>query len=455
MPIQLKTTKSICPICLRVIAAETYESEGKIYIKKQCSEHGHFQALHPWSNPKHYQAALSMHMEKTKPPAPEGLVINVNSVCNQNCPFCFARANEHIIPEPTIEQIIQSVSKFKGRVIYLSGGEPALRKDTFEIIKQIKYLGFQVFLFSNGKKLSDEGFVRNLKISGLDFVILQFDTFDDCQSKVLRNEALSSFKMKAIENLKKYHIHVYLFVMLVKNINVNQISKILELALNSKGHIRIVNFNPVWNMGRYLKHELMDASAILIEVVKRQGLSCEDFFDTSILSCHISSIQGKFSKIRLNKYPKCEFRCYFMVGSNKNMTPITRLVDVKKVNKYLQSINSCLSSCAYGRALMQAVCLSAYAFNRFCRSSRFRYAIAALLADLLKIKPMLYSNRMMSVIVGTFHTAFNIDLDFAETCNLYSDYPDKNKIFTSSCLRQITCMQEQKAKYNHGHSTHI
>ena len=42
-------TKSICPVCHRVIDAHLYEEGGAVYIAKNCPEHGHFKDLY-WSD---------------------------------------------------------------------------------------------------------------------------------------------------------------------------------------------------------------------------------------------------------------------------------------------------------------------------------------------------------------------------------------------------------------------
>jgi 7,8-dihydro-6-hydroxymethylpterin dimethyltransferase len=45
----IKSTKSICPECLQVLDATILEDGGKVYIKKECPEHGAFQELY-WSD---------------------------------------------------------------------------------------------------------------------------------------------------------------------------------------------------------------------------------------------------------------------------------------------------------------------------------------------------------------------------------------------------------------------
>ena len=52
----IKPTRSICPECLKAIDATIYEDDGKVFIKKDCPEHGHFQELY-WSDYDQYMRA--------------------------------------------------------------------------------------------------------------------------------------------------------------------------------------------------------------------------------------------------------------------------------------------------------------------------------------------------------------------------------------------------------------
>jgi IS5 family transposase len=45
----IRTTKSICPVCYRVIDAEVYEANGAVWMEKRCTEHGAFKDL-CWSD---------------------------------------------------------------------------------------------------------------------------------------------------------------------------------------------------------------------------------------------------------------------------------------------------------------------------------------------------------------------------------------------------------------------
>ena len=169
-----KTTRSLCPKCLKEINAKIIKKNGMLYLTKKCDKHGYFEAPHILNYPPMYKLLSSIH--KGKKYSPEGLLIFLTRDCNQNCPFCFERALDKKMKPPTIQNIIKKSEEFKGDLIYFGGGEPKVREDLPEIIKQVKKTGKKVGMFSNGKKLTDRKYVKELKKAGLDFVIMQFDS---------------------------------------------------------------------------------------------------------------------------------------------------------------------------------------------------------------------------------------------------------------------------------------
>jgi len=52
----IKSTKSICPECLKALDATIFEDGGKVFIKKVCPEHGPFEELY-WSDYDQYVRA--------------------------------------------------------------------------------------------------------------------------------------------------------------------------------------------------------------------------------------------------------------------------------------------------------------------------------------------------------------------------------------------------------------
>lgn len=62
----LELTRSICPVCRKVIDADVLVKEKKVYMHKFCPEHGWFDALLS-SDLEHYQAGLQFNKPGTIP----------------------------------------------------------------------------------------------------------------------------------------------------------------------------------------------------------------------------------------------------------------------------------------------------------------------------------------------------------------------------------------------------
>lgn len=74
------------------------------------------------------------------------------------------------------------------------GAEPTLRDDLEQWIGLIKHYGHLVNMHTNGIKIADYAYLKKLKDSGLGYVSLQFDGFDDKIYNKLRGQNLLGLK---------------------------------------------------------------------------------------------------------------------------------------------------------------------------------------------------------------------------------------------------------------------
>ncbi|MGI6727753.1 MAG: radical SAM (seleno)protein TrsS [Anaerovoracaceae bacterium] len=297
----LSETKSICPVCLKTIYAVRVLRDGKIYLEKECAQHGFFRVLIwegeqeflDWKNtesnskpeifdtevqsgcphdcglcPKHQQQACCV-------------LIEVTNRCNQNCPYCFAESEEDREGDLTpseIKKIYRSLlnrSKDRPFNIQLSGGEPTVRDDLPYIINMGKNLGFPyIQLNTNGVRLAEEeAYCRELKQVGLSSVFLQFDGTNDEIYEKIRGQKILNVKTKAIENLTKVGLSIVLVVTVVPGINDSNVGEIIKFAAEGMPYIRGIHFQPVSYFGRFPK-EPKDEDRItlqqLIHLIEKQ-----------------------------------------------------------------------------------------------------------------------------------------------------------------------------------------
>ncbi|HZJ74540.1 MAG TPA: radical SAM protein [Perlabentimonas sp.] len=267
----LYRTRSVCPTCLKPIDAERISRGKKIFLRKTCHKHGTFETIiwrgnydiGPWINideqelPKDLQCPngcglCSNHLTNTC-----CVVLNITDRCNLSCKFCFADPDNRS-NDPSFDEIKKSlynvISKGKS-LVQLSGGEPTVREDLVEIVRAAKEAGAKyVQLNTNGVLLGEnKQLVKELAEAGLSFVFLQFDGTEDAIYEQLRNKPLLSIKQKAIENCAEYNIGVTLVATLVRDINLNNIGKIISYGLERVPCVRGVHFQPVSFFGRIPK----------------------------------------------------------------------------------------------------------------------------------------------------------------------------------------------------------
>ena len=281
----ITVTKSLCPVCKRVIDASVVEENGQVLIKKDCPEHGHFEDVY-WSSVEEYKRFMKYQIPGDPIENPQtkrdkgcpfdcGLCnehktrtilanIDITNDCNLRCPICFANAAASgYLFEPTMDQIKKMFQLLRDQkpapvdAIQLAGGEPTVRKEVFEIIKLAKDMGFHwVMMASNGIKIAEsEEFTKKLKEAGLSSVYLQFDVLTPEPYIQARGKNLLDVKMRALDNLAKYKIDTCLVPTVVKGMNDDQLGDIIKFGMKHDA-VRVVNFQPVSFTGRISTAEL-------------------------------------------------------------------------------------------------------------------------------------------------------------------------------------------------------
>ncbi|MCX7927049.1 MAG: radical SAM protein [Candidatus Omnitrophica bacterium] len=105
---------------------------------------------------------------------------NTTRACNLACEHCYRDAGAKDKEELNTKEALQLLSEIANsgfRILILSGGEPLLRKDIYELIYQTTQLGMRAVLGTNGTLFNEE-IVRKLKKAGLARVGISLDSTD-------------------------------------------------------------------------------------------------------------------------------------------------------------------------------------------------------------------------------------------------------------------------------------
>ncbi|NPA12499.1 MAG: radical SAM protein [Aquificae bacterium] len=101
----------------------------------------------------------SLKGEKVRPFPGVILIWNLTNVCNLFCQHCYSAANTVRTGELSIEEIkaqIPYLKKANVKYLILSGGEPLLREDLFDIAKLFNENGFITTLSTNGLLITED-----------------------------------------------------------------------------------------------------------------------------------------------------------------------------------------------------------------------------------------------------------------------------------------------------------
>jgi heme d1 biosynthesis radical SAM protein NirJ len=169
---------------------------------------------------------------------PSGPVVIWNLVrrCNLNCLHCYSLSSDVDFPgELTTGEVftvMEDLRAFGVPVLILSGGEPLLRPDIFEISARAKQQGFYVGLSSNGT-LIDEAMSRRIAAVGYDYVGISLDGIGAVHDRFRRQEGAYDAALAGMRLCRAEGIKVGLRFTMTER-NVESLAEMLDLVDEEK-----------------------------------------------------------------------------------------------------------------------------------------------------------------------------------------------------------------------------
>jgi len=270
---------SICATCYRKVEAKTVFQDGNVYLLKRCPQHGPEKVLIA-DDIDYYRRCREIFIKPPEMPLVYntpvkwgcpydcGLctdheqhscltLVEICDYCNLRCPVCYAASGperQQFRTLAQVEKMLDAVVRNEGHpdVVQLSGGEPTVHPNFFEIVELGKARPIRhLMVNTNGVRIAqEEEFVRRLADYREDFeVYLQFDSFEREPLMQLRGADLRRIRLDALEKLNRYDIHTNLVVTLKKGLNDHEIGKTIDFALQQPC-VRGVTFQPIQDAGR-------------------------------------------------------------------------------------------------------------------------------------------------------------------------------------------------------------
>ena len=143
---------------------------------------------------------LSQFMEEVANPSPLGprrsppgpvVIWNLIRRCNLMCKHCYSISGDVDFPgelsTAQVFEVMDDLKSFRVPVLILSGGEPLLRPDIFEISRRAKDEGFYVGLSSNGTLMGRDN-IGDIAAIGYDYVGVSLDGIEKTHDEFRRME---------------------------------------------------------------------------------------------------------------------------------------------------------------------------------------------------------------------------------------------------------------------------
>ncbi len=319
------TAVSICASCYRRVDAKIVFQDGAVWMLKRCPQHGpervmladdiayykrsreifvktpeqvaHYNTPVKWGCP--YDCGICPDHEQ------HGctVLVEITDVCNLRCPTCYAMSGPHRTTHRTLEQVERMLDRAVANevepdIVQLSGGEPTLHPQFFEILDAAKKRPINYLMVNtNGVRIAEEpGFAERLADYRGDFELyLQFDSFERQALMTLRAADMRRIHERALAKLNALEIPTTLVVTVRRGVNDHELGKIVEFALEQPC-VRGVNFQPVQAAGRledYTGGYNTDRDRLTLTEVRRKILRQTDVFapeDIIPVPCHADSL---------------------------------------------------------------------------------------------------------------------------------------------------------------------
>ena len=213
------------------------------------------------------------------------LRVSVTDRCNFRCGYCMPREkfgsqhqflpNKSILSYEQIQRFVAACIPLGLNKVRITGGEPLLRRDLFELVRMVSSLGLEVALTTNGSLLADRA--ERLASAGLNRVTVSLDALDpELHSKITDSIIPVDEVIRGIESAVSLGLHpVKVNCVVRRGINESEVSSLVRRFRNTGVIVRFIEFMDVGSTNDWSFGQVVPTSEVL------QSLSSE--FDLSAM----------------------------------------------------------------------------------------------------------------------------------------------------------------------------
>lgn len=184
------------------------------------------------------------------------IVADITHRCNMACANCYIPNRS--IPDMDTDKLQDVLRRLPRRSeIRLIGAEPTMRRDLPDIIRMVRKTGHRPMLTTNGLRLSNPDYVKELKASGLTTVSISMNGVDDDEIYAVMDELrCAKKKMAALKNCHDSGMFININCIIQKGVNESSVGKLISLTREWDNFNPVLRFRNVGQVGRYtLEHD--------------------------------------------------------------------------------------------------------------------------------------------------------------------------------------------------------
>ncbi len=200
----------------------------------------------------------------------ERLELNVGLLCNNDCRFCISGDKRQ--PLDSVDNIKKEIKKNACKdidLLNILGGEVTLIRELPEIIQEAKDNGFKnIHIITNGRRLCDEKYTRDLLESGLNRISVTLHGHtSELQDYIVQRKGAFEQTIKGLENLRNLKKEGYKFQLTigtcVHKMNYRYLRDMVNIANEyNANEFLLININPIENCEKYPEDTIIEYDKI-------------------------------------------------------------------------------------------------------------------------------------------------------------------------------------------------
>jgi len=201
------------------------------------------------------------------------LRVSVTDRCNFRCGYCMPREkfgrhhkflpNNRILSYEQIQRFIAACIPLGLNKVRITGGEPLLRRDLFELVSMVSSLGLEVALTTNGSLLADQS--DKLYRAGLNRVTVSLDALDpDLHSKITDSVIPVGEVIRGIESAVSSGLNpVKVNCVVRRGLNEAEVAPLVRHFRGTGVIVRFIEFMDVGSTNRWSFGQVVPTSEVL------------------------------------------------------------------------------------------------------------------------------------------------------------------------------------------------